>query len=208
MHSLRTYLLQALADPAARDAAGPEALAGAENLCHQAIFMNHASHARSGHASRAGAPGRSRRATAPARASPRTCGSRARPSPVGARSDATAAQIGQTRPRPGGGVDAAAWLRGTGNSNGLRSRQRPGSRYDRKSLACRFAPLRRPSRAPAGRGKLITSAFAQVSGLSSDRQSAEVLFEKYALSSALSRIRTCAHDSGVRRPRSFSPAPM
>jgi hypothetical protein len=30
MHSLRTYLLQALADPAARDAAGPEALVSAE----------------------------------------------------------------------------------------------------------------------------------------------------------------------------------
>jgi hypothetical protein len=42
MHSLRTYLLQALADPAARDAAGAEALVSAENLCHQAIFMNHA----------------------------------------------------------------------------------------------------------------------------------------------------------------------
>jgi hypothetical protein len=41
MHSLRTYLLQALADPAARDAAGPEALVSAENPCHQAIFMNH-----------------------------------------------------------------------------------------------------------------------------------------------------------------------
>jgi hypothetical protein len=42
MHSLRTYLLQAPADPAARDAAGPEALVSAESLCHQAIFMNHA----------------------------------------------------------------------------------------------------------------------------------------------------------------------
>jgi len=41
MHSLRTYLLQALADPAAREAAGPEALVSGENLCHQAIFMNH-----------------------------------------------------------------------------------------------------------------------------------------------------------------------
>jgi hypothetical protein len=38
MHSLRTYLLQALADPAARGAAGPQALLSAENLCHQAIF--------------------------------------------------------------------------------------------------------------------------------------------------------------------------
>ena len=63
-----------------------------------------------------------------------------------------------------------------------------------------------PSRAPAGRGKLITSAFAQVSGLSSDRQSAEVLFEKHVLSSAPSRIRTCAHGSGGSWLLTFLPA--
>jgi hypothetical protein len=85
---------------------------------------------------------------------------------------------------------------GTGKSNGLRSRQRPGGRYHRIRLS---SALSRPApvfQAPAGRKIRNAGAFPQVTGLASERPTIVRVFGFMPLTSVPGRIRTCAHGSG------------
>ena len=96
---------------------------------------------------------------------------------------------------PGGVIRSWGYLR---KSNGLWPQQRPAGRYHRMPLSSTFDAGRLVARARIGRKMENASASPQVTGSGAGRTKIVKLFEFMPLSSAPSRIRTCAHGSGGR----------